>query len=367
MKFTCTQENLLRGIANAAPVAGRNSQLPILQYVLMRVEKNTLTITGTDLEVGIRTIIGGKMEVEGSCALPAKRFFEYVQQLPKGSAIVIEKKDNMVVVSTKGFRAQFSSADADEYPLLPETEKGDVLEVSGKIFCEGISRVIFAAAREEVRPEIRSVSLVWKDASLRIAATDGFRLAEHVVHEVGDAVASVILPLSSAQECIRLFSEESVVRIVIHDNYISFESDGVELTSRLVDGEYPRYEDIIPTTHTSEVVVDRDAFSRALKTLSVFLPKESRRVSFMVHQADEALLAKVAGGELGEGDVRLDITGEGEDVAVLINIQYVIDGVLHITQKDCRLFFSGEYDPVVLRESDAHSTYTYVVMPIQAH
>ncbi|HSX24484.1 MAG TPA: DNA polymerase III subunit beta, partial [Candidatus Andersenbacteria bacterium] len=180
MKFTCTQENLLRGISSTAPIAGKNSQLPILQYVLLRVEKNTLTLTATDLEVGVRSIVGGKMDQDGSCALPARRFFEYIQQLPKGNPVTLEQKDGIVHVTTKGFRAQFTSADPEEYPLLPGSVDEKVIVVSGRVLCSGVERVLFSAAREETRPEIRSVFLAWREGVLRIAATDSFRLAEYV-------------------------------------------------------------------------------------------------------------------------------------------------------------------------------------------
>ncbi|MEO6077490.1 MAG: DNA polymerase III subunit beta [Candidatus Andersenbacteria bacterium] len=366
MKFTCTQENLVRGVSNTAPIAGKNSQLPILQYILLRVEKNTLILTTTDLEVGVRAVIGGKMDAEGSCALPAKRFLEYVQQLPSGNPITLERKGDVIHISTKGFRAQFTSSDPEEYPLLPEAGAGQDIVVSGDEFTGGIGRVLFSAAREETRPEIRSVFLAWKSGALRVAATDSFRLAEYVMDSAFQGDVSAILPLSSAQEVIRLFSGQDQVRVAIHDNYISFVADGIELTSRLVDGEYPRYEDIIPTTHASEIYVERAEFSRALKTVSVFLPKESRRVSLEVKITELELTAKVAGGDLGEGDVVLGISGEGENVGVLVNIQYIIDGISHITSPKCTVLLSGQYDPIVFRQQEKGSVYTYVVMPIQA-
>ena len=305
------------------------------------------------------------MDIAGSCVLPARRFFEYVQQLPKGNPITLERKGNIVHVVTKGFHAQFTSSDPEEYPLLPEAiGEGSIVMPSG-VLCGGISHVLFAAAREDVRPEIRSVFLSWRADGLRIAATDSFRLAEYVIQDSSQDDVSAILPLLSAQEFVRLFSTQEQVRITIHDNYASFVGDGIELTSRLVDGEYPRYEDIIPTTHTSEAIIARSELSRALKTLSVFLPKESRRVSIVIKPHDQGFIAKVAGGELGEGEVTLDISGEGDDVSVLVNIQYIIEGISHITSDECKMYFSGQYDPIVFRQKEKGVVYTYVVMPIQ--
>lgn len=365
MKFTCTQENLLRGISQTAPIAGRNSQLPILQYILIQVQQNTLILTSTNLEIGIRTVVGGKMSEEGSCAVSAKKLLEYVQQLPKTSPIIIEKKGSVVTISTKGFTAQFPSADPDEYPLLPENIGASGVVVASSVLCDAIGSTLFAAAREETRPEIKSVFLSWRDGGLHVAATDSFRLAEYVAATNPVDDLSVLLPLSSAQEVARLFSQDADVKITPYENYVSFESPYIEVTSRLVDGTYPKYEDIIPTTHTTEMRIDRAEFSRALKTLSVFLPRDSRRVSLSIKPSAGEFVARV-GGDGAEGEVRCDIEGSGNDIDMLINIQYLIDGIAHIPGDVCEGYFSGSHAPAVFRQQGSGFGYVYVVMPIQA-
>lgn len=365
MKFTCTQENLLRGLSQTAPIAGRNSQLPILQHILLQTQQNTLILTSTDLEVGVRTVVGGKMGEEGSCAVPAKKILDYVQQLPKANPITIEKKGGTVTITTKGFTAQLSSADPEEYPLLPESTGKEAVVISSSILCEAINSTLFAAAREETRPEIRSVFLSWRDGGVYVAATDSFRLAEYTTLSPSSYDFSVLLPLSSAQEVARLFSQVLDVTITPHDNYVSFQSSHIEMTSRIVDGVYPKYEDIIPTTHTTEIRIGRDEFLRALKTVSVFLPRDSRRVSLAIRPSTGELTARV-GGEAGKGEVRCDIEGSGDDVDVLMNIQYLLDGITHTTADVCDGYFSGQHDPVVFRRKGEKDAYVYVVMPIQA-
>lgn len=366
MKFTSTQENLLRGLSQTAPIAGRNSQLPILQHVLLQAQQGTLVLTSTDLEIGVRAVVGGKMITEGSCAIPAKRLLEYVQQLPKSHPVTLEKKEGGVVVSTKGFTAQFLSADPEEYPLLPEGVGKEGVVLPSTTLCEAINATVFAAAREETRPEIRSVFLSWKQEGLHVAATDSFRLAEYTAAVPSPSEFSVLLPLSSAQEIARLFAQASDVRITLHDNYVSFESSHLEVTSRLVDGAYPKYEDIIPTTHTTEIQVDRQELLRALKTVSVFLPRDSRRVSLSIRPSEGELTARVGGSDVGQGEVRCDIEGTGEGVDILMNIQYLIEGVSHISGDECEGYFSGPEAPTVFRKQGKGEGYIYVVMPIQA-
>lgn len=364
MKFTCTQENLLRGLSQTSPIAGRNSQLPILANVLLQTQQNTLVLTSTDLEIGIRTIVGGKMGAEGSCAIPAKKVFDYIQQLPRTNPITIEVNGAVATIATKGFTAQFPSADPEEYPLLPEGAGSGGIAVSSEVLGEAISSTVFAATREETRPEIRSVFLAWREGGLHVAATDSFRLAEYTARTASSQELSVLLPLSSAQEVARLFAQAGDITITPHDNYVSFESSNIEVTSRLVDGSYPKYEDIIPTTHTTEMRIGKDDFLRALKTLAVLLPHDSKRVLLSVRPSDGELIARVAAST--EGEVRCPFEGSGEDVDVLVNVQYLLEGITHISAPVCEGYFSGKHDPIVFRRTGEDDAYVYVVMPIQA-
>ncbi len=366
MKFICTQENLLQGLSQCSPIAGRNVQLPILQHALLKAEGNVLHITTTDLEVGVHASIGGKMEREGGCAVPARSFFDYVQQLPKSHPIVLESKKGGLLVSTKGFRAQFPVSDPDEYPLLPKGGDGVSVDVKSLVLCHAMSGALFAAAREETRPEIRSVFVQADKKELRVAATDSFRLVEDVVPLEAKASFSFILPLASAQEVVRLFGGSDTVTVTAHDNYAIFQRDGLELSSRLVDGVYPDYKQIIPTSHKTSISVSSDEFLRAMKTLAVFLPRDSRRVQLDINPKSGKMLAKVAGGESGQGDVSLSVDGDGEEVGVLLSIQYLLEGIQHISGDECVVELSGSQDPVVFRPTGAESKYVYVVMPIQA-
>lgn len=366
MKFTCTQENLLRGISQVAPIAGRNSQLPILQHVYLEVTENVLHLTTTDLEVGVHTVVGGKMEEEGGCTIPARSFLEYVGQLPKTNPITLESKKGGLVVSTEGFRAQFPIGETDDFPLLPETERDNAITLDATRFSEAIARTVFSAAREETRPEIRSVYVQGEGNELRLAATDSFRLAEDSMTLDGEATFSFLLPLPSAQEVVRLFNDQDTIQVAVHENHVLFFGGGIELSSRLVDGKYPDYRQIIPQAWKTRMVIERDKLMRALKTLVVFLPKDSRRVQLDIIPGSNQIVARVAGSEAGEGDVRLSCEGEGNDVGVLVNIQYILEGLQHISAEECVLELNGPTDPIVIKPSEKQNNYSYIVMPIQA-
>lgn len=366
MKFTCTQENLLQGLSQTTPVAGRNSQLPILQHVLLQAQQNTLHLTSTDLEVGVHTNIGGKLIEEGSVTLPARSFLEYIQQLPNSHPISIEKKGNNILINTKGFHAEFPTSDPDDFPLLPEGGDGKPINLDGQALTQALDNTLFAAARDETRPEIRSVFLQGNENELQVAATDSFRLTEEIIPLSEPFNFSLLLPLNTAHEVVRLFSQVKSLQLVPHKNHVMFYGDGVELSSRLIDGNYPDYRQIIPQGSKTTITIPTREFLRALKTLVVFLPRDSRRVQLMIKPSAGTMLAKVLGSETGQGDVKMSIKGKGEDVTTLVNIQYLLEGIQHMSADEVELSLIGEQDPLVFRPVDEKSRYLYVVMPIQA-
>lgn len=366
VEFICTQENLVQGLSQVVPVTGRNTQLPILQNILLEVRDGVLHLTGTDLEVGVHSIVGGKASGQGSCVVPARQLFEYVQQLPSDHPVELKQKGKTISVTTPGFRAALKVAESEDFPLLPVVKGKSGVVLNAQTLCQGVGDVLFAAARDESRPEIHSVYMVGEVGELRLAATDSFRLAERIIPlEGAQEKFSLLLPFPTAQEVVRLFGTQSSVELVPQDALIQLRGEGVELSSRLLDATYPDYRQIIPQDASTRIKVEREALVRALKTLLVFLPRDSRRLKLTVTPKAKKLHLQVVGGEAGEGDVTLPISGEGETQELLLNIQYMLEGAQHMGGGECQLAFQGSEAPVVFRPSGGEP-YIYVVMPIQA-
>ncbi|MDP3997233.1 MAG: DNA polymerase III subunit beta [Candidatus Andersenbacteria bacterium] len=366
MKFICTKDNLLHGLGRVVPVAGRNKQLPVLSQVLLQLKEGLLNLISTDLEIGVHSTVPGKVEGEGGCAVAARKLFDYVQQLPAINPIVMELKGNLLQVKTKGFQAQFPVTSDDDFPLLPKISESNKIKVSGTSFCDGLTRTMFAAARDETRPEIRSVFIrVNKDKAI-MAATDSFRLAEEEIELADGGDFLFLLPLTTAQEVVRLFGGQEELELAPGDNHISFIGEGVELSSRLIEGKYPDYKQIIPSNFKVNGSVDKDEFIRALKTLMVFLPRDTRRVRFVVKPEQEKIVLSV-GGEGGEGRVDLSFIGKGNDLDILFNIQYLLEGMQYLPGEQATLRFVGSSEPAVFTPQGDSWKYTYVVMPIQSN
>lgn len=365
MKFVCTQKNLIQGLSKTVALAGKNKQLPILQCVLCQSEQGGMRVTSTDLEMGIYAVIPGKVEEEGSLAIPGRRLFEYAQQLPGQNLIHIQTQEKNTEVFTENFKANFPTAAADEFPLLPSAAPQKEILLPAEQLAEALGRVLFAAARDETRPEIHSVYAGFRQGKLYLAATDSFRLAQAIVPLKNTPEEfSFLLPLACAQEIIRLFNEEEEVRLKFHPNYIAVDGEGVGVTSRVVEGKYPDYHHIIPTKYETEGVVDKDMLLRALKTLTVFLPRDSRRVVLGVDPRENKIQFKV-GSEAGEGDVAVPFKGEGASLKVAFNVQYLLEGLQKVATSQCKVLFGGASQPAVFKPTDSADDYLYVVMPIE--
>lgn len=366
MRFVCRQQNLLQGLSQVASLAGKNKQLPILNYVLCQAKEGVLTLTCTDLEVGAQVIVAGKVEGEGVCVVNARKVLEYVQQLPGTHPLELHlHEDRRLSITTQGFEASFPLADTEEFPLLPAAPHDTPITIPMDIFCTALTDTVFAAAREETRPELRSIFVRGADSEIRLAATDSFRLAEEVITlETPVEEFSFLLPLSAAQEVIRLFSDQEAATLHLHSTYVVFRAEGRELSSRLVEGTYPNYQQIIPTHHRVQGMLEKAALGRALKTLAVFLPRDSRRIQLLIRPDEKTMYLQV-GGEVGQGKVQLPWTSGGEPIDVLFNVQYLLEGVLHLPGNECELSFGSATEPMVMRPGDKARTYVYVVMPIQ--
>lgn len=367
MKFICTQENLITGLSKAAPLAGRNTQLPILQNILLQLKEGVLHITATDLEIGIHTVVPGKVESEGSCTVVAKKFVEYIQQLPSEDPLVITLKDSQLHVATKGFNAKFPTTSDEDFPLLPHLKGAHPITLSATQFCQGLINTLFAAARDETRPEIHSVFVVSEGKEIRMAATDSFRLTEQVISiDEGKESFSLLLPLHTAQEIVRLFSGYDTLELLPQESHVALQGGETELSSRLVDGKYPDYQQIIPRSFVAHGTVNRQALLRALKTLTVFLPRDSRRVQVAVQPTAGKLLFTVGSGEAGAGDVELEFEGEGKDLTILFNLHYLLEGIQSMNGQVVEIKFVGGADPAVFSPAGSTDQYQYIVMPIQA-
>ncbi len=365
MKLICTQENLSRGLAIVSRGIGKSPSLPVLANILLTTEKGRLKLQTTDLEIGITYFSGGKIEKEGGITIPAQLFLGYIDNLPSAK-VKLEVKDKTLHISCENFEADIKGIDAEEFPLIPKIEKKSICTVAASDLKEALSKVSFATALEEARPEIAGVYMNISQ-NLRLAATDSFRLAEKTIKLKQPVKGSVevIVPSRTIQELIRIISEEAKdVDVLVSENQIAFRLDDSELVSRLVDGKYPDYKQIIPKEYTCQAILDTGDLQSSIRTASLFSKTGVFDIKIDIRPKEDEVIITSESGQVGSNVAKIKGKVEGKAEKVTFNYRYLLDGLDHMTASQVLLGVTGDATPACLKPQD-EKDYTYVVMPIK--
>lgn len=381
MKLSCTQENLNRGLLIASHIASKNVNLPILNNILFKAEGGVITLTATNLEIGIKCLVRGKIEQEGSTTLPAKLFADYVNSLPK-EKIDLEMKDQILEIACKNFETKLRGAAATDFPLIPEVAKDLAYSVDVNRFREAVTQVVFATSTSEIRPEISGILLNFDGAKKKVvvAATDSYRLAEKSFDLAGnenEAAREVIVPARTMQEVLRILSvfretedpeTDMTLKIYLAENQILFSLNDVDLISRVIDGQYPDYRQIIPTGRKTKAVFNRNDLVRVIKTASLFAKPGIFDVTFGFKPGKEKigeLVLSSANSQFGENTVKLETEIEGEENEITVNYRYLLDGLGAMETEEVELELTSGDSPCLLRPKKEGADYLYIVMPIK--
>ena len=375
MKFSILQEKLKEGLHIVERAASKSLTLPILNNILLSEEKNFLTISSTDLEIGIRWWALIKGEQEGVITVPARLFSYFIDLLPS-EKISIEVKNDTLFVTCGNYKTQIKGTPADEFPIIPKIPKDEFVFIDAAPFCQGLSQVADIPTHSTTRPEISGVYFLFQKNLLTVAATDSFRLTEKQIPLKNDATFkkeySFILPQKTAKEIITIFGEkEGKIKMYFSPNQIMLElpmeetdHPSVQLTSRLIDGEYPNYKEIIPPKHTTRIAVRRDEFINQIKTASLFSGKINE-IKLTINPQVSTIEIESRSAESGEHHSSLSGKTEGETIEISFNHRFLLDGLLGIKSAEVLFEFNGTSGPGVLKPV-GDSSYLYVIMPIKA-
>lgn len=379
MKFTCTQENLNQGLAVVSHIANRNVNLPILGNVLVKSEEKILRLLATNLEIAVNCVVRGKVEESGEFTVPSRLFSDYVALLPKDRVDVVQA-GNQVTVACGAFQTKLNGIPASEFPLIPAVEKKHVFTVDVADFRRAIGQVLFAVAPNESRPEISGVLFKFAPGrdglELVLAATDSYRLAEKTMAAESATKAkepvALIVPARTVAEIVRILGvfKEALnnperIEIGVGESQVVFTYDNVELISRVIEGRYPDYRQLVPDRFETEVALDKAELQRAVKTASLF----SRAGLNDVHlKFDPSGKVNLSALNSQTGEHAVDLTGEvkGKPNAVTVNFKYFLDGVNNVDGEAVRLQLVDGMSPCLVRPGkDVKEDYLYIVMPIR--
>ena len=362
MKFLCVKEKLEKALVAAERFTGKNTTLPILGNILLEDKKNSLCLSATNLECAIQINIPGIGKGEGKLSVPAKIMSSFIQAC-KDEKIELEDHCGNLVIKTNSRDTKINGISSDDFPLVPKVNSVSSFLVEGSILAESLEKVLPAVSLSDFKPELGGVFFKSSVNSISLAATDTFRLAEQVVpiKKYEGEVLSFIVPYRIASEVVRVFMGEDEVSVSIGENQIVFEAGGVMVTSRLIDGNFPDYQQIIPRSFGTAVYLAVKEFIDAIRVSSIFASK-LQDVTLSFHENMLNISSK--NQEIGEYNTAIPVNMNGKDITLSVNYRYLLDGLHTIRGKELFWGCNNENSPILLRDKSDNS-FLYIVMPIR--
>ncbi len=375
MKLLIPQEKLKQGLNIIERISSKSLTLPILNNILISTEKNFLNLAATDLEIGINWWILTKIEKEGKITIPSRLFSNFINLLPD-KKINLELKNNTLFINCENYKTQIKGLSAEEFPIIPKITNGDVLSIEAPSFCKSLNQIADIAVPSTARPEISGIYFLFQRNLITIAATDSFRLGEKKIFLKNNSPLekeySLILPQKTAKEIVNIFGEkQGELKMYFSPNQVMFEYPmeetdhaQVQVISRLIEGEYPNYQEIIPKKYTTRLTLNKDEFLNQIKTASLFSGKINE-VKIKAMPGENKIEIFSQSSEIGEYQSSVPGKVEGEIVEISFNHRFLLDGLLSIKAPEIMLELNKETGPGVLK-AVGDDTYIYVVMPIKA-
>lgn len=375
MKFIIRRENLKKGLSIVGHITTKNINLPILNNVLIRVNNGGVELVSTNLEIGIVHRLRGKVETDGEFTVDAKTISEYVNFLA-GEKVEILEKNEELKIECDNYKTKIKGESSKEFPLIPT--------LSGENFCicdieeikKALSQVIFSVSNNENRIELSGVLFSFFGSRLVLASTDSYRLAEKEIsidwHGGEVENQKFIVPAKTIQEFLRIISnfsdvennkeEGNQVKIFVSDNQIMFSINSTDLVSRLINGNFPDYNQIVPDKFNTSVILNRVEFSRAIKAAAIFSKSGINDVGLDFKNGK--LVVYSSSGQSGESRIELPCKQSGNDNEITINFRYLLDGLNNISDDEVNLKVISDNSPCMLSPVKDEK-YFYIVMPIR--
>jgi DNA polymerase-3 subunit beta len=362
MTLSVSKEKLLQGLQTVQNVVSTRTTLPILSNVLLEAADGQLRLTTTDLDVGIRGGIEAAIEKPGAATLPARRLFTIVRELP--SAEILIEIDSKSVASIRCGPSFFKilGLPQEEFPPLPNFEGAKTFTLRQKDLKDGLRKTSYAISTDETRYVLNGILFSFKDNKLTLVATDGRRLALVDVelefprsHEV-----DLILPTKAVTELARLVSEEGDVKMSVSENQVAFEVDGTLLVSKLIEGNYPNYRQVIPPEAKERITLERESFLNTVHRVSLLSSEKSNSVKLVFSKNNIDIIANTP--EVGEAHESLPVAYKGRDFSVAFNPEFLMAPLRNLPNEEVFLDLIDEMSPGVIK---VQSPFLYVLMPMR--
>jgi DNA polymerase-3 subunit beta len=374
MNIVCLKENLKENLDNALRIVKYNSTLPILNNFLLTTDKGRLKISSTDLEIGFTSWVSSKILKDGSITVPAQLLSQFVNNLPNKN-INLEVKNQKLYLNCDQIKACINGLNPDDFPIIPKIRNNFLLTINSQILKESLNSVVNSAALSSARPEIASVYLRIEPDQIKFISTDSFRLAHKTLFLSSEDLKNkiklnyqksqnIIIPLRTASEILRILGDKNIdTQIGVDQNQILFDLGDTHLISRLIEGSYPDYEAIIPKSFETRCYLSKNSLEEAVKLSSCFSSRLSE-VVLKTNSSRSCLEVSSNNSEVGDHQAKIDSEIKGQDVNIVFNWRYLLDGLKNINNDEIVLEFNGDQKPAVVKPAQ-NNDFFYILMPIR--
>ncbi|MFC1775284.1 DNA polymerase III subunit beta [Patescibacteria group bacterium] len=364
MKLECEKELIVKTIQTVEKAVGKNLTLPILSGILLIAKKNTLLVRATNLDIGVEIEIPVKIEKEGQVVIPGSVFSGLLSNIQNDKKITLEEKDGNIIVNASGNKTLIKCFPADEFPTLPIVSNGDGFSIPTQTLVDGIKSVVYSSSLSDVKPELSSVYIYPNEQDVVFVATDSFRLAEKKqnIKNTKDW-GGIIIPFKNALDITRVFDTLSGdIDVRFNKNQIVFSLNNIYFTSRIIDGTFPDYKQIIPKEYKTNAIVLKQDIMNVLKIGNIFSGKFNQAV-MEIDPSKKVFDIEIKNNDIGENDAKLDATVEGDDVKISFNYKYMLDCLQSIHADSVSIECGGSNMPIVIK-GVGDNTFLYLVMPM---
>ncbi|MEI7719691.1 MAG: DNA polymerase III subunit beta [bacterium] len=363
MKFETTTEQLMKAVAVAARFAEKRANLPVLGAVLLIAENGRLLLRATNLECGVEIVVPAKVLENGTVAVPAVVLVGFIHNA-QGKTIVGSLVGESLRLETERVAASIKTLPTEDFPVLPRVSADKSFTIKSADLARAIKNVVGCASTSTVKPELQSVLLCGDGRKLTAVATDSFRLAEKTIPlRSGGVVPQLLFPARNAAELMRILEGVSGdIDIYYNENQISAHIENTYYTSRIIDGSFPNYTQIIPKEFTTEGVVLREEVSSALKSLAIFADK-FLQVTMVIDPTKKAIMLSSKNSDVGEQTSTVRATVKGNELSMSFNSRYLADSILPIVGDSIRIFANGPGKPILVKDA-VDESFLYLVMPM---
>jgi DNA polymerase III subunit beta len=368
LKLSVMQENLARGLSVVSRAVS-NRSLPVLTNVLLKTEDAGLKLTATNLEIGITYWVPGKIESDGATSVPARLLTDLVNSLPGGEPIDLELGEGETLHIRSGrFESNIKGISADDFPTVQTAGERPVTRIPQNVLRQALDETAFAAASDEARPILTGVLARFEGDQLTLAAADNYRIAVKTI-TILDPVeeTSVVIPARALHELSRVLTDtdDPVSVVLAHArNQILFHLEGVDLVSRLIDGQYPNYQSVLPASHSTRAVLDREELLRAVRPAALIAHESANIVKLGVGLDGDPGITVSANAEVGDHVGRIEAEVDGDGTTIAFNARFLADVLQNVDAEQFALELNGPLSPGVFKPL-GDDRYVHVVMPLR--